>query len=129
VDDVSFIKALLDDLAQDFRLDAQRVCVTGMSNGAIMAYRLASELSDRIAAIAPVAGTMATETCEPKRQVPVIRFHGTMDEFVPIAGGIGKKSPSTLDAERKWMTFAVRSTKNSTSSTKRKRRLVASAWM
>jgi polyhydroxybutyrate depolymerase len=97
VDDVGFIKALLDKLAQDVRLDAQRVYVTGMSNGAIMAYRLASELSDRIAAIAPVAGTMAIATCEPKQPVPVIHFHGTMDEFVPIAGGIGKKSPSGTD--------------------------------
>jgi polyhydroxybutyrate depolymerase len=94
VDDVGFIKALLDDLAGEFRVDDRQVFATGMSNGAIMVYRLACELSDRIAAIAPVAGTMATKTCEPTRPVPVIHFHGTMDEFVPFNGGVGPKSPS-----------------------------------
>jgi len=97
VDDVAFIKALLDDLTQEFQIDTRRVYATGMSNGAIMAYRLASELSDRIAAIAPVAGTMATERCEPRQPVPVIHFHGTMDEFVPFTGGKGKKSLTGTD--------------------------------
>jgi polyhydroxybutyrate depolymerase len=61
-----------------------------MSNGGIMAYLLASELSDRIAAIAPVGGPMGTETCHPKRPVSVIHFHGTADEFAPFKGGQGK---------------------------------------
>ncbi|MBM3998275.1 MAG: hypothetical protein FJ297_01830 [Planctomycetes bacterium] len=89
VDDVNFTRKLLDDLALVCRVDSKRVYATGMSNGAIMAYRLASELSDRIAAIAPVAGTMGTETCRPKRPVSVIHFHGTDDEHVPIGGGKG----------------------------------------
>lgn len=48
VDDVAFIRALLDNLAHKYRVDPSRIVVTGLSNGAIMAYRLASELSDRI---------------------------------------------------------------------------------
>jgi polyhydroxybutyrate depolymerase len=56
VDDVAFTRALLDDLAEVANVDPKRVYATGMSNGAIMCYRLASQLSDRIAAIAPVAG-------------------------------------------------------------------------
>ena len=56
VDDVGFTRALLDDLATVTNVDAKRVFATGISNGGIMCYRLASELSDRIAAIAPVAG-------------------------------------------------------------------------
>jgi polyhydroxybutyrate depolymerase len=91
---VAFIRAVLDDLAQTFLVDARRVYATGMSNGAIMAYRLASELSDRIAAVAPVAGTMGTERCEPKRPVPLLHFHGTNDEFIPFAGGRSVKSLS-----------------------------------
>jgi polyhydroxybutyrate depolymerase len=94
VDDVAFTKALLDDLGKVVKVDAKRVYATGMSNGAIMAYRLASELSDRIAAIAPVAGPMGTKTCSPKRPVPVIHFHGTEDEFAPFKGGKGAKSLS-----------------------------------
>jgi polyhydroxybutyrate depolymerase len=68
------------------------VYVTGMSNGAVMAYRLASELSDRIAAIAPVAGAVGTENNQPKRPVSVLHFHGTKDEYVPFLGGKGEKS-------------------------------------
>ena len=60
-------------------------------------YRLAAEMSDTIAAIAPVAGTMPTEIAHPKRPVPVIHFHGTRDEFVPINGGVGRKSISKTD--------------------------------
>jgi polyhydroxybutyrate depolymerase len=96
VDDVAFIRALLDELAQAHRIDPKRVFVTGMSNGAMMAYRLASELSDRISAIAAVAGTMATDTCNPTRPVPVLHIHGTEDEYVPFAGGLGPKSLSRV---------------------------------
>ena len=59
-----------------------------------MAYQLASELSDRIAAVAAVAGTMGTDRCVPKRPVPLLHFHGTNDEFIPFAGGRGMKSMS-----------------------------------
>jgi polyhydroxybutyrate depolymerase len=84
VNDVAFMAALLDDLAKIANVDAKRVCAAGMSNGAMMAYRLAAELSERIAAIAPVAGTMVISKCEPKRPVSVIHFHGTKDALVPF---------------------------------------------
>src|SRR5271165_1129168 len=71
VDDVAFVSALLDDLMRAYPVDVQRVYATGMSNGAIMAYRLALELSDRIAAIAPVAGSVGTEISQPKRPVSI----------------------------------------------------------
>lgn len=83
VDDVEFIRRLLDDLGQLVRLDEKRIYACGMSNGGMMAYRLAAELSDRIAAIAPVAGTLAIAECQPQRPVPVIHFHGTEDKIVP----------------------------------------------
>ncbi|WP_237729261.1 alpha/beta hydrolase family esterase [Schlesneria paludicola] len=83
-DDVGFIRQLLDDLATVVNIDQNRVYACGMSNGAMMCYRLASELSDRIAAIAPVAGTMAIGNREPDRAVSVIHFHGTRDTLVPF---------------------------------------------
>jgi polyhydroxybutyrate depolymerase len=58
IDDVMFTRKLLDDLAESANIDPRRVFATGMSNGGIMSYLLASELSDRIAAIAPVGGPM-----------------------------------------------------------------------
>jgi polyhydroxybutyrate depolymerase len=83
-DDVKFIGALLDDLGTVTNVDAKRVYACGMSNGAMMCYRLAAEMSDRISAIAPVAGTIAIPESHPKRPVPVIHFHGTQDHIVPF---------------------------------------------
>jgi polyhydroxybutyrate depolymerase len=92
VDDVGFVDALLDRLAGEIPMDPGRVYATGMSNGGMMAYRLASEMADRFAAVAPVAGTMGTETCHPSRPVSIIHFHGGDDEFVPSEGGVGRRS-------------------------------------
>jgi polyhydroxybutyrate depolymerase len=85
-DDVAFVRALLDDLAKVANMDSKRVYATGMSNGGMMCYRLAAELSERIAAIAPVSGTMAVKNCHPRRPVPVMHFHGTDDKLVPFNG-------------------------------------------
>ena len=85
-DDVAYIRAVLDDLESVAKVDTKRVYAAGMSNGAMMCYLLAAELSDRIAAIAPVGGTMVVEKANPKRPVPVIHFHGTDDKLVPFNG-------------------------------------------
>ena len=94
-DDVGYVAKLLDDLATVVHVDRRRVYATGMSNGAMMCYRLAAELSDRIAAIAPVAGTMAIEPFRPRRPVPVLHFHGTMDGLV-LFGGPDERIPKNL---------------------------------
>jgi polyhydroxybutyrate depolymerase len=90
VDDVGFTRELLDDLATVANVDADRIFATGLSNGGIMAHYVASELSDRIAAIAPVGGPLMMEAPRSKRPVPVIHFHGTADAFAPFKGGFGK---------------------------------------
>lgn len=87
VDDVRFIHTMLDALAAEFRVDPGRVHVTGFSNGAMMAYRLGCELTDRITAIAPVSGALNTESCTPSRPLSVLHIHGDADQNVPIAGG------------------------------------------
>lgn len=94
VDDIAFVRALLDELERIAAIDPQRVYATGMSNGAMMSYRAASEMADRFAAIAPVAGPMAIDRCQPRRPVPVIHFHGTADEYTPYRGGKGLRSSS-----------------------------------
>lgn len=96
IDDVAFTRLVLDDLERIATIDRRRVFATGMSNGAMMCYRLASELSDRIAAIAPVAGPMGTKDCRPGRAVSVMHFHGDADEFAPFRGGRGR-GPSGTD--------------------------------
>lgn len=86
VDDIGFLKAVLDDVQRVAPVDRRRVYATGMSNGAMMCYRLAAEMADRIAAIAPVAGTLALDRIAPKRPVPILHFHGTKDTLVPFEG-------------------------------------------
>lgn len=86
IDDVGFATKMLDDLATVVNVDPKRIYCTGLSNGGMMAHRLGAELSERIAAIAPVAGTMVCDECKPKRPVPVLYFHGTKDTLVPYGG-------------------------------------------
>lgn len=85
-DDVKYLGKVLDDVESVVNTDKKRVYATGLSNGAMMCYRVASEMSERIAAIAPVAGTLAIEKYEPKRPVPVVHFHGNADALVQYNG-------------------------------------------
>jgi polyhydroxybutyrate depolymerase len=85
-DDVAFTAKMLDDLESVANVDPKRIYATGISNGGMMCYRLAAELSDRIAAIAPVSGTTVIADPKPKRPVPVIHFHGLADKIVPFNG-------------------------------------------
>lgn len=89
VDDVAFVNALLDHLEAELCVDRRRVYAMGMSNGALLSHRLACELSHRIAAIAPVAGTIGVTDCAPARPVAVMQIHGTSDGHVPWNGGVG----------------------------------------
>lgn len=88
-DDVAWLTALLDELDATLCIDTDRVFVAGFSNGAMMASVMACALSDRIAAIAPVAGVRDPEGCAPTRAVPVIAFHGTDDRVLAYDGGYG----------------------------------------
>jgi polyhydroxybutyrate depolymerase len=86
VDDVGFIRALIDSAVRHCSVDPTRVYVTGISNGGFMTMRLAAELSDRIAAVAVVAAKMDEGTM-PIRPVSVLVIHGTNDPLVPFNGG------------------------------------------
>lgn len=96
VDDVAFMRALIDQLERDYAVDPKRVYVTGISNGGMMSYRLACELSDKIAAAAPVEGAQNL-FCKPSSPVSIIVFHGTADRLVPFDGG---SSPFQLGPKR-----------------------------
>ena len=89
VDDVGFVRDLIEHLGEELCLDQRRVYASGMSNGAMLSHRLACELSDRIAAVAPVAGLEMSPACTPPRPVPVMQIHGTADAHVPWEGGEG----------------------------------------
>lgn len=116
VDDVGFVNALLDDLATHKSVDPARVYATGISNGAMFSHRLACQLSQRIAAIAPVAGAMPENlaaSCSPPGHVPVLSIHGTHDGFVPMDGGdvtapmTRQKRGRVLSTESTWRLWAA----------------------
>jgi len=99
IDHVAVIDAMLDDAETVFTVDADRVFATGHSNGGMMVYRLACELSDRIAAIASNAAVMMDRNldanppaevyaCQPTRPVPVLQIHGLADRCAPFEGGV-----------------------------------------
>lgn len=98
--DVGFVEAILDSLAEELCVDDHRVFATGFSNGAMLSHRLACELSDRIAAIAAVSGGMGEKdlqahppatifACNPARAMPILHIHGTHDACYPFKGGWG----------------------------------------
>lgn len=87
VDDVAFTVAVLEDVAARIAVDHTRVYATGLSNGAMMSYRLAIALPDRFAAIAPIAGTLQGR---PKEPVAVLHIHSVDDPRAKYYGGESK---------------------------------------
>ena len=104
VDDVAFVRELVEHLSTVLCVSPKRVFATGMSNGGFMSHRLACEASDVFAAIAPVAGVLGvdTATCG-ARAVPVMHFHGTADLLVPYEGGGVTGSPSVDETIDFWV--------------------------
>lgn len=91
-DDVGFLRALVAQLRGQLAIDERRIFATGMSNGGMMAYRLACEMADTVRAVAAVAGTDNTLRCVPSRPVSVLHIHARDDDHVPFDGGMGPRS-------------------------------------
>lgn len=87
VDDVEFLERLLDEIVPRYNLDPKRVYVVGLSNGGMMAYRLADRMPGRFAAMGIVSGTHLGDAPSLDVPVPVVHFHGTEDRLVPFDGG------------------------------------------
>jgi len=88
-DDVGFISKIIDVMVADYGIDPRRVYATGISNGGFMSVRLAMDLSNKIAAIAPVAAQIskALKDKTPQRPISVMIINGTRDPLVPFSGG------------------------------------------
>ncbi len=98
-DDVGFISTLIDRLSRHYRIDAQRVYVLGHSNGGFMVYRLASELADRLAAAASVAGPQDDEHWKRPTTalVSILHIHARDDATVPYEGQTVNYDGQTID--------------------------------
>lgn len=92
-DDVGFVLAVLEDIARRTPVDQSRVYATGLSNGSMMAYRLAAQASDRIAAVAGVAGAMTLPEFSPRLPVPLMHIHSVDDQRALFDGGLGPAFP------------------------------------
>jgi polyhydroxybutyrate depolymerase len=90
VDDVAFIRALIEEVTRRTPTDRAKVFVTGMSNGAMMTMRLACEASDVFAGFAAVSGTGSidlAQTCKPVKAISLLQIHGDADPIVAYGGG------------------------------------------
>ena len=90
VDDVGYLTALLDRLRGEYALTGAPAFVAGMSNGGMMAYRLACDVPDRFAAAAAVVANLSNrlaETCQPGRPISLLVMNGTADPLMPYDGG------------------------------------------
>ena len=95
VDDVGFIRSVVSDLGSKIGIDSTRIAVTGHSNGAIMAYRVAAEASDLVSVAVPVAGAMALEEFAPAGPVAILHIHSVDDPRARYDGGEGPPFPGT----------------------------------
>jgi len=109
VDDVGFIRDLIDDLVRTGGVDPRRVFVTGFSNGAAMSFRIGAELSDRVSAIAPVSNALLVPVPALARPVSLLLIWGTADPLNPYAGGMVKRGGQHYErpsAVSSWMTWS-----------------------
>ncbi|MEK0420402.1 MAG: hypothetical protein RLZZ161_253 [Bacteroidota bacterium] len=95
IDDVGFVNTLLNSIFSNRPIDTTRVYATGFSNGALLCYRLANQLTKRFAAIAPVAGNLMYYPWSPSRAIPIISFHSYQDQNVKYFGGVTVGSTGT----------------------------------
>jgi polyhydroxybutyrate depolymerase len=106
LDDVDELLRVLDDASSRTLVDASRVYVTGMSNGGMMAYTMAAEASDRIAAVASVSGQVELSSIHPGRAVPTLEFHSVDDPVAQWAGAKdagGHEQFSVMDGIDQWV--------------------------
>ena len=107
-DDIGFSNALIDVIESQYNINAKRIYATGFSNGGYFSYRLACELSNRIAAVASVAGSMTAGwidngQCQPQHPTAVLQITGTNDSVIPInGGGLGKSINQVMQY---WTTY------------------------
>ena len=87
---MGYARALIRDVESKFNIDTNQVFVTGMSNGGIMAHRLACEMADTFHAVASVTGTDGDTACTPSRPISVLHIHAQNDDHVLFSGGAGE---------------------------------------
>ena len=102
----AFVRQMLSDLSTVASIDPKRIYATGLSMGGMLAYRLACEMSDIFAAIAPFSACMQYSRCQPQQAVSVIHVHALDDGTVPYSGGGPYNTPPVESAIAAWVEFS-----------------------
>lgn len=114
IDDIGFVRKIIDNVTAQLNIDRRRIYAIGMSNGGMMSYRIACEMADVFKAIASVAGTDNSIACAPEVPISVLHIHARNDDMVLFDGGAGNQFrakskvteftsvPSTIE---KWTNF------------------------
>ena len=89
VDDVAFIASLIKLMRANYSIDSSRIFAIGHSNGGMLAYKLACELSDQIKGVGIQSASLGMNECKSSIPVKVIHIHGTADTNFPLEGGLG----------------------------------------
>ena len=112
IDEAAFIHEILSDLESIVTIDPKRIYAHGYSNGGMVVYRLACEMSETFAAISPYAGALIYRPCQPQQPVSILAIHGEKDATVPFDGGFGvgirdmaEGFPSTMEVIETWAQF------------------------
>lgn len=110
VDDVGFLRTVVQDISKKTPIDADRIFCTGFSNGASMTFRVGIELSDLVAAIAPVSGYLWVKDPKPNRTMSMMLIAGEKDPINPFKGGKGTtlwgknvEKPAMITSVRSWL--------------------------
>lgn len=98
IDEIEYVKSILMEIKEKFSVDSTMIFATGISNGGMMCYLLACELSNEFAAIAPVVATMFDENqCDSDSELSMVIFNSLDDKHIPYEGGIGEESIVQVD--------------------------------
>ncbi len=114
INDIKFFNEMIKALNLLFKIDESRIYAVGISNGAMMSFRIACELSDKFAAIAAIAGSCpeVLSECTPENPISILIINGTDDPLVPFHGGNVKvfkktrgKILSTMETIKKFVLY------------------------
>ncbi len=94
IDDVGLVSTIIDQTIATNNIDQTKIWAVGHSNGGMMAYRLACDLSEKITAIAVVTGALMDPTCSPTKPVSILHIHGNLDPTILFHGGGKFENPS-----------------------------------
>lgn len=111
VDDIAYLRKVIGDVTQSYKIDPKKIYLTGFSNGASMTFRAGIEMSDLLAAIAPVSGHLWLKDPKPRKKLSMMLITGDADPLNPLNGGLAENpwtwstvnKPPMIDSVLTWL--------------------------